>query len=112
MSKTEQAIDAAKPTVPTYAQVALDVPIIRGDQHIDTITLRKPSTGELRGIALSDLVRCDINALFAVLPRITSPTLTPHDVAQLDLADLASISGEIVSFFMSKEQRAILSPGA
>jgi len=112
MSKTEQAIDAAKPQIPTYASIKLDVPLIRGDQKIEAITLRKPAAGELRGVALADLIRCDVSALHTVLPRITSPTLTPHDVGQLDLSDLAAIGGEIVSFFMSKADRAVLSPGA
>lgn len=109
-TKTDKAIEAAKPQTPTFASITLDSPISRGDQTIEKLTLRKPSTGELRGIALADLLRLDVGALHVVLPRITSPTLTPQDVSQIDLSDLAAIGGEIVGFFMSKADRAVLSP--
>ncbi|WP_175773534.1 phage tail assembly protein, partial [Paraburkholderia phenazinium] len=64
----------------------LDTPLVRGKQTITEITLRKPSTGELRGTSLSDLVNLDVAALQKVLPRISTPTLTEMDVAAIDPA--------------------------
>lgn len=87
------------------ASITLESPIQRGDQAIESIALRKPAAGELRGIALADLLRLDVSALIAVLPRITSPTLTPQDVQQLDLADLTALGTEVLGFFMSKADR-------
>lgn len=109
---TAAAIEAAKPAPAAYATITLDTPIVRGEQKIEQLSLRKPVAGELRGIALSDLMRLDVAALGVLLPRITSPMLTSHDVNQLDLVDLAAIGGEIVSFFMTKAERALLSPAA
>jgi len=113
MSKTDTtAIEAAKPQSPATASITLETPILRGDQKIERVTLRKPAAGELRGVSIADLIKSDVAALHVVLPRITSPTLTAHEVAQLDLVDLAAFAGEVVGFFMSKADRATLFPAA
>ncbi|CAN0621021.1 Phage tail protein E [Burkholderia multivorans] len=80
----------------------LDTPIVRGSQTIERVTLRKPTSGELRGVSLSDLVNLDVAALSKVLPRISSPTLTNHDVANLDPADLVQLGGIFSGFLMTK----------
>ena len=69
------------------------------------MNLRKPAAGELRGVALADLLRLDVAALITVLPRITSPTLTPQDVSGLDLVDLTALGTGVLGFFMSKADR-------
>lgn len=88
--------------------ITLETPITRGEQTITSIALRKPAAGELRGVALADLLRLDVAALITVLPRITSPTLTPQDVQQLDLVDLTALGTELLGFFMSKADKASL----
>lgn len=80
----------------------LDEPIVRGRQTIDRITLRRPKSGELRGVSLSDLVSLDVAALSKVLPRISSPTLTEQDVANLDPADLVQLGGIFSGFLMTR----------
>lgn len=106
-------IDAAKPDKPfPPAEVDLEKPIVRGDQTISKVNLRKPSAGELRGLYLSDLLKLDVGALHTLLPRITSPTLTAQDVSQLDPCDLVALGGEVVLFFMTKAERAAQSPTA
>ncbi|WP_043201718.1 phage tail assembly protein [Paraburkholderia acidipaludis] len=94
-------LSAAEPNTLT-----LDTPIVRGKQTITEITLRKPQSGELRGVSLSDLVSLDVSALSKVLPRISSPTLTEHDVAQLDPADLVQLGGIFAGFLMPKAVKA------
>jgi hypothetical protein len=84
----------------------LDTPIVRGSQTIDRITLRKPKSGELRGVSLSDLVNLDVAALSKVLPRISAPTLTEMDVANIDPADLVQLGGIFAGFLMSKAVKA------
>ncbi|MGH8077877.1 MAG: phage tail assembly protein [Lysobacter sp.] len=107
MSKTEKSNTAAavepEPVSPNV--ITLETPIVRGDQSIEKITLRKPSAGELRGVALSDLLQMDVAALQTVLPRITSPTLTTSDVAKLDPADLVQLAGVVVGFLLPKAAR-------
>jgi hypothetical protein len=84
----------------------LDTPLLRGVQTIDAITLRKPTSGELRGVSLSDLVSLDVSALAKVLPRISTPTLTEQDVANLDPADLVMLGGIFAGFLMPKAVRS------
>lgn len=87
------------------ATITLDTPIKRGDQEITTITLRKPGSGELRGVSLMDLMRMDVTALHTVLPRITDPTLTAADVSKLDPADLVQLASEVTSFLLTKRDK-------
>jgi hypothetical protein len=78
----------------------LDTPLVRGKQSITHVTLRKPTSGELRGTSLSDLENLDVAALQKVLPRISSPTLTDTDVARMDPADLVQLGGIFSGFLM------------
>lgn len=85
--------------------VDLDEPLKRGEQIISQITLRKPRSGELRGVSLMDVAQLDVVALQKVLPRITCPILTEADVANLDPADLLALGAELAGFFMRKADR-------
>lgn len=85
--------------------IDLDTPIKRGDQEISRVSLRKPAAGELRGVSLVDLMQMDVAALQTVLPRITSPALTPHDVAQMDPADLVQLAAGVSGFLLPKAAR-------
>jgi hypothetical protein len=96
---------------PTYSSpVQLEQPIVRGEQTISEICIRKPGAGELRGLKLTDLLQMDVTALTTVLPRVTSPTLTSADVSAMDPVDLLALGGEVVGFFLSKSERGVLSP--
>lgn len=89
--------------------VSLLTPIKRdGEPDITLVKILKPTVGHLRGLALTDLLRMDVNAHVRLLPRVTSPALTPDEVAGLDAADLMSLIGGVVSFFVSPDQRAQL----
>lgn len=85
--------------------IVLDTPIQRGETFIDRICIRKPSAGELRGISLIELAQLNVNALQTVIPRISTPILTVHDVAKLEPADLLEIGTEVASFLMKKAER-------
>jgi len=94
----------SKQTLPAPGPiVTLDEPLQRGEQAITEITLRKPSAGELRGVSLLELAQLDVSALHKVLPRITTPTLTEHDISRLCPADLLAIGAEIAGFFARKD---------
>lgn len=82
----------------------LDEPLPRGTGAIDQVTLRKPKSGELRGLNLQDLLQLDVNTLQKLLPRISNPTLTEQDVAALDPADLVQLGTIAVGFFIPKEK--------
>ena len=85
--------------------VVLDSPIRRGVTTIDSITLRKPSSGELRGVSLVDLLQMDVASLIKVVPRISSPTLTAIEVSGMDPADLLALSSKISGFLLQKSAK-------
>lgn len=85
--------------------VMLDVPVLRGKTSIEEITVRKPNSGELRGVRLVDLANMDVDALITVLPRITIPALTKHEVENLDPSDLTSLGNKAALFLLNKKAR-------
>lgn len=91
---------AAAPTT-----ITLDVPLQRGATTIGEVTLRKPNAGELRGINLADLLQLNATAIVTVLPRISQPSLTPPECAQLDPADLMELGTKVAGFFIRKSIR-------
>lgn len=99
------AAAAAAPAQDPYT-VTLETPIVRGTQKIEAVTLRKPQAGELRGISLSALLNVQTEAVLAVLPRITSPTLHAQELAKIDPADLVEMGGIVVDFLLKKERKA------
>lgn len=91
--------------------VQLDTPIQRGDSQITSVTVRKPRSGELRGLSLAELLHLKVDALQALLPRITTPMLHKQDLANIDPADLVNLGTAVVSFLLTKEQKSDFQPG-
>lgn len=89
--------------------VTLDAPIVRGEETIATVKVRKPHGGELRGLSLSALLNLDYAALETLLPRITMPMLAKGDVAALDPSDLIQLGSEVMDFLLPKAAKAALS---
>lgn len=90
--------------------VTLDTPIQLGKQTIDTVQIRKPKAGELRGLSLASLLNLDYAALESLLPRITAPLLSKQDVAGLDPSDLTQLGSEVMDFLLPKGAKAAHSP--
>lgn len=91
---------------PIIRTVALDTPIERGEQRIDSLQLRKPKSGELRGLSLVDLGQLKVDAITKVLPRISTPSISEAEAANLDPADLLACGAEIGGFLLQRSQRA------
>lgn len=85
--------------------VILDTPIRRGTTSIDSITLRKPNSGELRGVSLAELLNMDVNSLVKVVPRISTPTLTAVEVTSMDPADLFALGAKVSGFLLQKSMK-------
>lgn len=97
----------------TNPTITLEVPIKRGETEITSVQLRRPKSGELRGLSIADLMQMDVNAVIKVLPRISTPTLTDAEAAGLDPADLAQMGGAVATFLLPKSALAdTLSPSA
>ena len=88
-----------------FRTVSLDTPIDRDEQQIATLQLRKPKSGELRGLSLVDLGQLKVDALTKLLPRISTPPISEAEAANLDPADLLACGAEIGGFLLQKSQR-------
>lgn len=84
--------------------IILDAPIINGKNIIESLTLRKPLAGDLRGVKLMNYAEMDINSMAKVLPRICEPLITEQDVYKLDLIDFLKIAEAMASFLTPKSQ--------
>jgi len=86
-----------------HKTITLDQPIQRGDNTIETIVLRKPKSGELRGLKMAEVINLDVNSLTRLLPRISEPALTEAEVQAMDPADLTECGLEVVNFLEKKK---------
>jgi len=107
-AESDSVTTSALPANPEFASIALATPIARGETSIDTLQLRKPKAGELRGLSLQDVITSDITALLTLIPRISNPPLTGPEADALDPADLAEIGGVVRGFFMTSAERQVL----
>lgn len=82
--------------------ITLETPIKRGETIIDSIELRRPGAGELRGLKLADVLQLDVDAAIKLLPRITSPALISEEVARMDPADLLQCASKVAGFLLRK----------
>jgi hypothetical protein len=95
----------------SLSTITLDVPLDRpGGEPITTVRVRKPNSGELRGLTLMALSQLDYGALETLLPRITTPILHKADIAKLDPADLMQLGGEVMDFLLPKAAKEAVSP--
>ena len=91
--------------IDTALQKSIDLerPIQRGNKKVACVIVRKPDSGALRGLALTDIIRMDVQPLIKVLPRITEPALTEAEVRGLDPADLFQLGEAVNSFLLPKK---------
>lgn len=85
---------------PKLVKVELSEPIVRGETKIEAVQLREPSSGELRGISMVDLIQLKADTVHELLPRITEPVLTDDEVKGLKLSDFFALSSEVANFLV------------
>ncbi|WP_198923826.1 phage tail assembly protein [Rappaport israeli] len=82
--------------------ITLNTPLKSGNKTISEFELREPKAGELRNIKLFDVMQMDSAAYIELLPRITTPTLTKAQVADMSLADLMQTMTAVAEWFAGK----------
>jgi len=102
MPPTQQTYSPLQELVTEEHTILLDTPIIRGKNSLNTLSLRKPQSGELRGVQLVELLNMDVTTLIKILPRITSPSITAPEAASMDPADLLACGSKISGFLLQK----------
>lgn len=101
----------ATPADKTTTVVELDYPITSaGDKRITAVTVRKPTSGALRSLVLTDVLRLQNEAIRTILPRVTEPMLHKPDLDKLDPADLVQLGTAVVGFLVPKADRADFLP--
>lgn len=71
--------------------VTLAQGILRGDNRIADITVRKPLTKQLRGVSISRLIEMNADDWQIVLPRVTTPKVDKVDFAQMTVTDFTKL---------------------
>lgn len=94
-----QTETGALAAIPTFAQVTLKKPITRGEKTIDTIGLRRPDSGELRGLSLVAVARLEVDVIATLIARIAVPHVSPEEFTRMDPSDMLAIGGVIAGFF-------------
>ena len=75
-----------------------------GQPEVKTISLREPLAGDLRGLALPDVLQMQQQAITTLLPRISTPALTPDEYRKLHVADFTALAVKVVSFFVDPDE--------
>jgi len=88
--------------------IPLETPIVRGEQTLDALQLRRPDAGELRGLSLARLANGDVTETLQLLPRITMPPITAIEAGKLDPADLYELTDKVTDFFLTRRRRESL----
>ncbi len=84
--------------------VTLETAIKRGDDKITSIEIRKPKTGALRGLNLADILKFDVDSMIKLLPRISTPALPEHEIAELAPSDFVRLSTAVGEYFVPKSK--------
>lgn len=84
------------------APIPLDQPIERGEEKITSVQIRKPAAGELRGLKIIDIAQGDVDANLDLLPRITLPPLTAHEIGEMDAADMVVLINTAANFLRQR----------
>ena len=91
-----------------------DEPITFGGKVVipagTSIMVRKPGSGEMRGLKLAELIQLDVLSLETLAPRITTPMIQKGAV--LDPADLMQFGTEVMDFLLPKSAKDAASPQA
>ncbi|OEY67451.1 phage tail assembly protein [Marinobacter sp. X15-166B] len=90
---------------PVTVTVTLDTPIAREGEKVDKIALRKPLSGELRGLSLAEVMNLDADSITKLIPRISNPSISEHEVRNMDPADLVECGKEIAGFLLQKQYK-------
>lgn len=80
--------------------ITLETPITRGETQLSELQVRKPGTGELRGVSLLELMQMHTDSLIKVIPRVTVPPLVAHEAAALDPADMVQLGTALIGFLL------------
>lgn len=87
--------------------VDLEMPIERANgDKIDRLRLRRPMSGDLRGISIAKLGQLDYDEVRTLLPRISLDPILGTEIDMIDTADMLEISGSVADFLFTARRKA------
>ncbi|MPT48038.1 MAG: phage tail assembly protein [Sphingobium sp.] len=101
----ETSATTGVPVTRKMEKITLIEPIVRGETTITELTIRKPKSGELRGLSIQELMNSRIASTLDILPRITIPPITQVEADNLETEDMAAAAGVIIGFFMTEADK-------
>lgn len=99
-------------TMQDPVRIRLTRPLEANGQPIEAVELARPTVGALKGLQLAMVQVQDVASICRLLPRITTPALTPAQVESLDPADFAALANQVSLFFVSPGQLAAMQAAA
>lgn len=87
--------------------VKLNSPLIRGDQTISTVTLRKPKFSELKvlGMPLVTLLQATPATALQLIPIISEPTIyqADFDNDKIEFEDYVALQSAVLGFLLGAD---------
>ncbi|HBC8469417.1 phage tail protein [Escherichia coli] len=85
--------------------VTLKTPLVLGNKKITyvEITPAVQQAGSLRGLSLLDVLNMKTDAMFELLPRVTSPRLDEVMLKRMGSADFIQLCGVAVNFLAGQD---------
>lgn len=86
--------------------VDLEAPLKRDGGDVAQLLLRRPTSGDLRGVSMAKLGELQVDEVRKVLPRICQPTITVEEFDQIDSADQLELCLALSDFLFTKRRKA------
>lgn len=91
-----------------WQRIYLDKPLDRHGTKYTNVVVKKPIGSDCQGASLTALNQADVSALAMVLPRVTEPALSKHEVLAMGIDDLGELAGAVIGFLLTKAVKAEL----
>lgn len=73
-------------------------------EPVVSVALREPSTGDMRGLKLTDVMQMDVATMTRLIPRVSEPALAPSEIEALPGSDFVALASGVIGFFFTEEQ--------
>jgi hypothetical protein len=101
----DQVADSGAGKKSVIEPVDLEEPIVRGELTISRVDVRRPGTGEMRGLSMLDMRNLEVSAMLELLPRVTVPPLLPHELEEMNPRDFFVLAVLVAGFLLPKAVR-------
>ena len=88
--------------IPNEQTAKLVTPILKDGQELHEILLRKPNSGNLRGLNLINILQMDFDSTMVLIPRIS--LLNERDMLNMAAENFAPLIVTVAGFFVDTEQ--------